>query len=63
METKTTQYLVEEYIDSWSERLCECFYVLVNGNKVYERDYGSCPPDPEEMIDDYRNYLKLNYGN
>lgn len=56
---RTTQFIIEEYVDNNSKNTCEIFYVIINNNKVYERDYGSQTEDIQDYIEDYIN-LKNN---
>lgn len=49
-------YVIEEYIDANSGNLCEVFYVLSNGIKVYEREYGSNTEHISEYISDYEKF-------
>ena len=37
----TIKFIIEEYVDKNSKNMCEMFSVIINENKVYERDYGS----------------------
>lgn len=48
-------YTIATYIDPNTENECEVFLVAVNGNKVYERDYGSCTEEITTYINDYKN--------
>jgi hypothetical protein len=49
-------YTIENYIDPNSGNECEVFSVSIDGNKIYERDYGSCTEGIVNYIDDYKNY-------
>jgi len=55
-----TIFKVEEYTDSNSNNDCELFQVMVDGDLVYERDYGSQTSDIKEYIDDYETFLSNN---
>jgi len=52
-----TIFKVEEYTDRNSNNDCELFQVMVDGDLVYERDYGSQTSDIKEYIDDYETFL------
>jgi hypothetical protein len=55
-----TIFKVEEYTDRNSNNDCELFQVMVDGDLVYERDYGSQTSDIKEYIDDYKTFLSNN---
>jgi hypothetical protein len=55
-----TIFKVEEYTDRNSSNDCELFQVMVDGDLVYERDYGSQTSDIKEYIDDYETFLSNN---
>lgn len=52
---RTTQFIIEEYVDNNSKNTCEIFCVIINNNKVYEHDYGSQTEDIQDYIEDYIN--------
>jgi len=56
-----TQYVIDEYIDSNSNNLCEIFSVIVDNDKVYERDYGSVGSGIISYLEDYEQfYIEKN---
>jgi hypothetical protein len=55
-----TIFKVEEYTDRNSSNDCELFQVVVDGDLVYERDYGSQTSDIKEYIEDYETFLSNN---
>ncbi len=55
-----TIFKVEEYTDRNSSNDCELFQVMVDGDLVYERDYGSQTSDIKEYIEDYETFLSNN---
>lgn len=56
---RTTQFIIEEYVDNNSKNTCEIFSVIINNNKVYERDYGSQTEEIQDYIDGYINLINL----
>ena len=56
---KTTQFIIEEYLDNNSKNTCEIFSVIINNDKVYERDYGSQTEEIQDYIDGYINLINL----
>jgi len=56
-----TIFKVEEYTDRNSSNDCELFQVMVDGDLVYERDYGSQTSDIKEYIEDYETFLSNNW--
>jgi hypothetical protein len=56
---RTTQFIIEEYLDNNSKNTCEIFSVRINNNKVYERDYGSQTEEIQDYIDGYINLINL----
>lgn len=56
--TMLTTYTIETYVDPYSGNTCEMFSVIIDGKKVYERDYGSCTEEVTEYIFNYKNHTK-----
>jgi hypothetical protein len=54
-----TKFIIEEYIDSNSKNLCEIFSVIINGENVYERDYGSQTEHITDYIKEYEDFMGL----
>lgn len=50
-------YVVELYVDPWSKNECELFYVIADGEKVWERDYGSTGPTHSTMVSEYWKHV------
>jgi hypothetical protein len=55
----TIKFIIEEYVDKNSKNICEMFSVIINENKVYERDYGSQTERIQEYIEDYESAMGL----
>jgi hypothetical protein len=55
----TIKFIIEEYVDKNSKNMCEMFSVIINKNKVYERDYGSQTERIQEYIEDYESAMGL----
>jgi|TARA_R110002126_G_scaffold4749_1_gene24705 hypothetical protein len=55
----TIKFIIEEYVDKNSKNMCEMFSVIINENKVYERDYGSQTERIQEYIEDYESAMGL----
>ena len=55
----TMKFVIEEYLDNNSKNTCEMFYVIVDDNKVYERDYGSQTESIRDYIYDYEMEIGL----
>ena len=55
----TIKFIIEEYVDKNSKNICEMFSVIINENKVYERDYGSQTERIQEYIEDYESAIGL----
>ena len=55
----TIKFIIEEYVDKNSKNICEMFSVIINENKVYERDYGSQTERIQEYIEDYESVMGL----
>ena len=51
-----TLYRVEKEIDKYTKAINETFFVEINGNKVYERDYGTTGPDHSDMVKDFEDF-------
>ena len=59
----TIKFIIEEYVDKNSKNICEMFSVIINENKVYERDYGSQTERIQEYIEDYESAMGLTSYN
>jgi|688.fasta_scaffold1107945_2 hypothetical protein len=59
----TIKFIIEEYVDKNSKNICEMFSVIINDNKVYERDYGSQTERIQEYIEDYESSIGLTSYN
>jgi hypothetical protein len=52
------EFNIVHYRDPWSGSECDMFVVTDgNGNKVYERDYGSTGTGFTEYVEDYFRYI------
>ena len=56
---KTLKFIVSEYVDNNSKNICEMFSVIIDDNKVYERDYGSQTERIQDYINDYELEMEL----
>jgi hypothetical protein len=59
----TIKFIIEEYVDKNSKNICEMFSVIINDNKVYERDYGSQTERIQEYIEEYESSIGLTSYN